>query len=50
MNPEHKICTLGPDSEFELEATVNLGKGYVLKSSRSQLVCRADYVFLYPVV
>ena len=30
MNPEHKICTLGPDSEFELEATVNLGKGYVL--------------------
>jgi len=30
MNPEHKICTLGPDSEFEMEATVNLGKGYVL--------------------
>jgi DNA-directed RNA polymerase subunit alpha len=30
MNPGHKICTLGPDSEFEMEATVNLGKGYVL--------------------
>ena len=30
MNPGHKICTLGPDSTFELEATVNLGKGYVL--------------------
>ena len=30
MNPDHKICTLGPDSEFEMEATVELGKGYVL--------------------
>ncbi|MBY0400547.1 DNA-directed RNA polymerase subunit alpha [Myxococcota bacterium] len=30
MNPGHKICTLGPDSSFDLEATVNLGKGYVL--------------------
>jgi DNA-directed RNA polymerase subunit alpha len=30
MNPGHKICTLGPDSTFDLEATVNLGKGYVL--------------------
>jgi DNA-directed RNA polymerase subunit alpha len=30
MNPGHKICTLGPDSTLELEATVNLGKGYVL--------------------
>jgi DNA-directed RNA polymerase subunit alpha len=30
MNPEHKICTLGPDSDFEMEATVNMGKGYVL--------------------
>lgn len=30
MNPEHKICTLGPDSDFEMEATVALGKGYVL--------------------
>ncbi len=30
MNPEHKICTLGPDADFEMEATVNLGKGYVL--------------------
>jgi DNA-directed RNA polymerase subunit alpha len=30
MNPDHKICTLGPESDFEMEATVNLGKGYVL--------------------
>jgi DNA-directed RNA polymerase subunit alpha len=30
MNPEHKICTLGPEAEFEMEVTVNLGKGYVL--------------------
>jgi len=30
MNPDHKICTLGPDSDFQMEATVNLGKGYVL--------------------
>jgi DNA-directed RNA polymerase subunit alpha len=30
MNPEHKICTLGPEAEFELEATVGRGKGYVL--------------------
>jgi DNA-directed RNA polymerase subunit alpha len=30
MNPDHKICTLGPEAEFELEAAVGLGKGYVL--------------------
>ena len=30
MNPEHKICTLGPDADFEMEVTVDLGKGYVL--------------------
>ena len=30
MNPEHKICSLGPDSDFEMEVTVDLGKGYVL--------------------
>lgn len=30
MNPSHKICTLGPDSNFEMEVTVDLGKGYVL--------------------
>ena len=30
MNPELKLCTLGAESEFELEATVNWGKGYVL--------------------
>ena len=33
MNPDHKICTLGPDSDFELEATVNLGKGCLLYTS-----------------
>lgn len=30
MNPELKLCTLGAEAEFELEATVNWGKGYVL--------------------
>lgn len=30
VNPGHKICTLGPESNFEMEATVALGKGYVL--------------------
>jgi DNA-directed RNA polymerase subunit alpha len=30
MNPDLKLCTLGAESEFELEATVNWGKGYVL--------------------
>jgi DNA-directed RNA polymerase subunit alpha len=30
MNPEHKICTLGPEAELEVEATVGRGKGYVL--------------------
>jgi DNA-directed RNA polymerase subunit alpha len=30
MNKEHKICTLGSDAEFDLEATVGSGKGYVL--------------------
>jgi DNA-directed RNA polymerase subunit alpha len=30
MNPDHKICTLGPDSNFEMEVSVDLGKGYVL--------------------
>ncbi len=30
MNPEQKLCTLGPEAEFELEATVSSGKGYVL--------------------
>jgi DNA-directed RNA polymerase subunit alpha len=30
VNPGHKICTLGPESTFEMEATVSLGKGYVL--------------------
>jgi DNA-directed RNA polymerase subunit alpha len=30
MNPEHKICTMGPEAELELEATVGTGKGYVL--------------------
>ena len=30
MNPDHRICTLGPEADFELEATVGRGKGYVL--------------------
>ena len=30
MNPEHHICTLGPDADVEIEATVGMGKGFVL--------------------
>jgi len=30
VNPEHHICTLGPEADFDLEATVGSGKGYVL--------------------
>jgi len=30
VNVDHKICTLASDAEFELEATVGSGKGYVL--------------------
>jgi DNA-directed RNA polymerase subunit alpha len=30
VNPDHQICTLGPEADFELEATVGSGKGYVL--------------------
>jgi DNA-directed RNA polymerase subunit alpha len=30
MNPDHHICTLGPEADFELGATVGRGKGYVL--------------------
>lgn len=30
MNPEHKIATLSGDAEFEMECTVDSGKGYVL--------------------
>ena len=30
MNPTHHICTLGPEADFELGATVGRGKGYVL--------------------
>jgi len=30
MNPELVLCSMGPDADFELEATVNMGKGYVL--------------------
>jgi DNA-directed RNA polymerase subunit alpha len=29
MNPDHHICTLGPEADLELEATVGHGKGYV---------------------
>ncbi len=30
MNPDLKLCTLGSEAEFDLEATVTWGKGYVL--------------------
>jgi DNA-directed RNA polymerase subunit alpha len=30
VNRDHKICTLGPEAELDLEATVGTGKGYVL--------------------
>jgi DNA-directed RNA polymerase subunit alpha len=30
MNPEHHICTLGPEADLELEATVGHGKGYMV--------------------
>jgi DNA-directed RNA polymerase subunit alpha len=30
MNSDHKLCTLSSDADFELEATVGSGKGYVL--------------------
>ena len=30
MNPEHVICNLGAEADFELEATVGSGKGFVL--------------------
>ena len=30
MNPDHHICTLGPEADFEFSATVGRGKGYVL--------------------
>jgi DNA-directed RNA polymerase subunit alpha len=30
MNPEHVICTLGPEADVEIEATVTSGKGYAL--------------------
>jgi DNA-directed RNA polymerase subunit alpha len=30
VNREHKICTLGPEAEFEMEANVSSGKGYAL--------------------
>jgi len=28
MNPDHHICTLGPEADLEFEATVGRGKGY----------------------
>jgi DNA-directed RNA polymerase subunit alpha len=33
MNPDLKLCTIGAEGEFELEALVNWGKGYVLAES-----------------
>jgi len=36
VNPEHVICTLGPEGDLELEATVGSGKGYVLAESNKE--------------
>jgi DNA-directed RNA polymerase subunit alpha len=36
MNPDHKLCTLGSESELELEATVGSGKGYVLADKNKE--------------
>ena len=30
LNPEHKIATLSPEADVEIEVTVDIGKGYVL--------------------
>jgi len=30
VNPEHLICHLGPEADFEMEVSVGTGKGYVL--------------------
>ena len=30
MNPDHLICTLGPEADVSIEVTVSSGKGYVL--------------------
>jgi DNA-directed RNA polymerase subunit alpha len=29
LNPEHKVATLSPDAEIEMEVTIGTGKGYV---------------------
>ncbi len=36
MNPDLKLCTLGSEAEFELEATVTWGKGYVLAEKHGE--------------
>lgn len=36
VNPDHKICTMSPEADFELEATVGHGKGYVLADKNKQ--------------
>jgi DNA-directed RNA polymerase subunit alpha len=36
MNPDHKLCTLGAEAEFDLEATVDSGRGYALADTHSQ--------------
>jgi len=30
VNPDHVLCHLGPEADFEMEVTVGSGKGYVL--------------------
>jgi DNA-directed RNA polymerase subunit alpha len=36
MNPDHKLCTLGAEAEFDLEATVDNGRGYALADKHNQ--------------
>ncbi len=36
MDPDHKICTLSGEAEFDLEATVNTGRGYVLADKNKE--------------
>jgi DNA-directed RNA polymerase subunit alpha len=36
VNPDHKICTMSPEAELELEATVGHGKGYVLADKNKE--------------
>lgn len=35
LNPEHALCTLTEDGEFQAEFTIEMGKGYVPAASKS---------------